>query len=95
MLYENYGFLGSPLKQNITVYQQLLRSLTNDVNEPTDINTLRHETRKYSYILFIQPIIAGLGSSIIITTTGNKESMDEWIISHYLRSAEIELMKRE
>lgn len=84
MLYKNYGFLGCPLKQNTTVYQQLLRSLTNDVNEPNDINPLQHETRMFSYILFIQAIIAGSGSSIIITTTGNKESMAEWIISHYL-----------
>ena len=44
--------------------------------------TTRHE--KFSYVLFIQAIIAGLGSSIIIITTGNKESMAEWIISHYL-----------
>jgi hypothetical protein len=84
VLYRNYGFLGCPLKYNTRLYQQLLRSLTNDVNEPTDINPLRHETRKFSYIPFIQAIIAGLGSSIIITTTGNKESMAEWIINHYL-----------
>jgi len=84
VLYKNHGFLGCPLKQNTRVYQQLLRSLTNDANEPTDINPLSHETRKFSYTLFIQPIIASLGSSIIITTTGNKESMAEWIISHYL-----------
>jgi hypothetical protein len=84
VLYKNYGFLGFPSKQKTRVYQQLLRSLTNDVNEPTDIKPLHKETRKFTYLLFIQPIIASLGSSIIITTTGNKESMAEWIISHYL-----------
>jgi hypothetical protein len=85
---------GYPLKQNTRVYQQLLRSFTKDVNDPSDIHPLHHETRKFSYLLFIQTIIAGLGSRIIMKTTGNKESMAEWIISHYLCNAEIELMKR-
>jgi hypothetical protein len=85
---------GYPLKHNTRVYQQLLRSFTKDANDPSDIHPLHHETRMFSYMLFIQAIITGLSSCLIMKTTGNKESTAEWIICHYLCNAEIELMKR-